>query len=196
MGSPGGSDPNAQPGNRTIYLGVSTEHRLRDSGGTNAYFPQNIHPETTTEEICNTIRGGILQQIRYIPDKHIVGRRFLSLLLGFNPLSVLPLPQCFVTFVDPHCALAFYQTASFQGIALHNRRLKVGWVCASSSSSIGLLLTLRLYRAKFLALLRQVSPWSFNREDLATSTCVAASSSLNVGLTLPSCIAGWQHRGL
>lgn len=33
---------------------------------------QNIHPETTTEEICNTIRGGILQQIRYIPDKHIV----------------------------------------------------------------------------------------------------------------------------
>ena len=37
---------------------------------------QNIHPETTTEEICNTIRGGILQQIRYIPDKHIVRSRF------------------------------------------------------------------------------------------------------------------------
>ncbi|KAI5481452.1 differentiation regulator, Nrd1 [Pseudohyphozyma bogoriensis] len=80
------ADPNAQPGNRTIYLG-------------------NIHPETTTEEICNTIRGGILQQIRYIPDKHI----------------------CFVTFVDAQCALAFYQTATYQGLSLHNRRLKIGW---------------------------------------------------------------------
>ncbi|GAA5889044.1 hypothetical protein JCM5296_007148 [Sporobolomyces johnsonii] len=90
-------DPNAQPGNRTIYLG-------------------NIHPEVTIEEICNIIRGGILQQIRYIPDKHI----------------------CFVTFVDPHCALAFYQTASFQGIALHNRRLKVGWGKHSGPTSPGI----------------------------------------------------------
>ncbi|GAA5932478.1 hypothetical protein JCM3775_005930 [Rhodotorula graminis] len=90
-------DPNAQPGNRTIYLG-------------------NIHPEVTAEEICNIIRGGILQQIRYIPDKHI----------------------CFVTFVDPHCALAFYQTASFQGIALHNRRLKVGWGKQSGPTSPGI----------------------------------------------------------
>ncbi|GAA6039031.1 hypothetical protein JCM8097_000163 [Rhodosporidiobolus ruineniae] len=91
------ADPNAQVGNRTIYLG-------------------NIHPEVTTEEICNIIRGGILQQIRYIPDKHI----------------------CFVTFVDPHCALAFFQTASFQGIALHNRRLKVGWGKQSGPTSPGI----------------------------------------------------------
>ncbi|GAA5898717.1 hypothetical protein JCM6882_000906 [Rhodosporidiobolus microsporus] len=90
-------DPNAQQGNRTIYLG-------------------NIHPEVTTEEICNIIRGGILQQIRYIPDKHI----------------------CFVTFVDAACALAFYQTASFQGIALHNRRLKVGWGKQSGPTSPGI----------------------------------------------------------
>ncbi|GAA6022648.1 hypothetical protein JCM11491_001151 [Sporobolomyces phaffii] len=90
-------DPNAQPGNRTVYLG-------------------NIHPEVTTEEICNIIRGGILQQIRYIPDKHI----------------------CFVTFVDPHCALAFFQAASFQGIALHNRRLKVGWGKPSGPTSPGI----------------------------------------------------------
>ncbi|BGP44685.1 hypothetical protein JCM10450v2_000499 [Rhodotorula kratochvilovae] len=97
MGYGQNGDPNAQPGNRTIYLG-------------------NIHPEVTTEEICNIIRGGILQQIRYIPDKHI----------------------CFVTFVDPHCALAFYQTASFQGIALHNRRLKVGWGKQSGPTSPGI----------------------------------------------------------
>ena len=41
-----------QPLNRTIYLG-------------------NIHPETTTEDLCNAIRGGVLQSIRYMQDKHI-----------------------------------------------------------------------------------------------------------------------------
>ena len=39
-------------GNRTVYIG-------------------NIHPETTTEELCNAIRGGMLQTIRYMQDKHI-----------------------------------------------------------------------------------------------------------------------------
>jgi hypothetical protein len=38
--------------NRTVYLG-------------------NIHPETTTEDLCNAIRGGVLQSIRYMQDKHI-----------------------------------------------------------------------------------------------------------------------------
>ncbi|KAK0566728.1 hypothetical protein OC861_003088 [Tilletia horrida] len=73
-------------GNRTIYLG-------------------NIHPDTTTEEICNHIRGGILQNVRYIPEKHIA----------------------FVTFVDPHAALAFFHLSSYQGIMIHNRRLKIGF---------------------------------------------------------------------
>lgn len=38
--------------NRTVYLG-------------------NIHPETTSEDLCNAIRGGVLQSIRYMQDKHI-----------------------------------------------------------------------------------------------------------------------------
>lgn len=38
--------------NRTVYLG-------------------NIHPETTMEDLCNAIRGGVLQSIRYMADKHI-----------------------------------------------------------------------------------------------------------------------------
>lgn len=38
--------------NRTVYLG-------------------NIHPETSTEDLCNAIRGGVLQSIRFMPDKHI-----------------------------------------------------------------------------------------------------------------------------
>jgi hypothetical protein len=31
------------------------------------------------------------------------------------------------SFVDPNAALAFYSSASFQGISIHNRRLKIGW---------------------------------------------------------------------
>jgi hypothetical protein len=45
--------------NRTVYLG-------------------NIHPETSTEDLCNAIRGGVLQSIRYMPDKHIA----VSILAG------------------------------------------------------------------------------------------------------------------
>ena len=73
-------------GNRTVYLG-------------------NIHPETTIEEICNVIRGGLLHHIRYIPDKHI----------------------CFVTFIDPTSAASFYALSNIQGLMIHNRRLKIGW---------------------------------------------------------------------
>ncbi|CAO3629452.1 unnamed protein product [Cunninghamella blakesleeana] len=77
--------------NRTIYLG-------------------NIHPDTTCEEICNVIRGGILSQIRYMGDKHIA----------------------FIAFVDPALALHFYTQASYQGIVIKNRRLKIGWGKPSS----------------------------------------------------------------
>ena len=73
-------------GNRTVYLG-------------------NIHPETTVEEICNVVRGGLLHHIRYIPDKHI----------------------CFVTFIDPTSAASFYALSNLQGLMIHNRRLKIGW---------------------------------------------------------------------
>lgn len=73
-------------GNRTVYLG-------------------NIHPETSIEEICNVVRGGLLHHIRYIPDKHI----------------------CFVTFIDPTSAASFYALSNLQGLMIHNRRLKIGW---------------------------------------------------------------------
>ncbi|KAJ7592199.1 hypothetical protein C8J56DRAFT_857639 [Mycena floridula] len=77
----------AQQGmNRTVYIG-------------------NIHPETNTEDLCNAIRGGVLQSMRYMQDKHIA----------------------FVTFVDPAAAFTFFQVASFQGLTLNNRRLKIGW---------------------------------------------------------------------
>lgn len=73
-------------GNRTVYLG-------------------SVHPETTIEEICNVVRGGLIHNIRYIPKKHI----------------------CFVTFVDPTAAAQFFASATIQGLSIHNRRIKIGW---------------------------------------------------------------------
>ncbi|KAK9711593.1 hypothetical protein K7432_007727 [Basidiobolus ranarum] len=94
-----GSDPSGQAGyfasgygamnpagNRTIYLG-------------------NIHPETTCEDICNVVRGGILHQIRFMTDKHIA----------------------FISFIDANAAMNFFNLASYSGIVVKNRRLKIGW---------------------------------------------------------------------
>ncbi|WWC60861.1 uncharacterized protein I303_103437 [Kwoniella dejecticola CBS 10117] len=91
-GGSGFMDSNAagQVGNRTVYLG-------------------NIHPDTTIEELCNNVRGGMLQQIKYLPEKHIA----------------------FITFVDPAAAMQFYQHGSTTGLMVTSRRLKVGWGKAS-----------------------------------------------------------------
>ena len=32
-----------------------------------------------------------------------------------------------MTFIDPAAALTFFQVASYQGLTLNNRRLKIGW---------------------------------------------------------------------
>lgn len=73
-------------GNRTIYLG-------------------NLHPDSTIEEICNVVRGGILQNIRLINERHV----------------------CFITFIDPISAAQFYAMSSLHGLIIHNRKIKVGW---------------------------------------------------------------------
>ncbi|KAF9394492.1 hypothetical protein CPC16_011102 [Podila verticillata] len=86
MFNDGNVNPLTAQGNRTLYLG-------------------NIAPETTCEDICNHIRGGILNSIRYFPNKHIA----------------------FVSFVDPQAANNFFNQATYQGVTIKNRRLKVGW---------------------------------------------------------------------
>ncbi|OWB59658.1 hypothetical protein B5S29_g519 [[Candida] boidinii] len=73
-------------GNRTIYLG-------------------NLHPDSTIEEICNVVRGGILQNVRLISERHV----------------------CFITFIDPVSAAQFYAMSALHGLIIHNRKIKVGW---------------------------------------------------------------------
>ncbi|KAK7691833.1 hypothetical protein QCA50_005237 [Cerrena zonata] len=93
----------------TPYMTPFTTEALNGLAGTQALnrtvYLGNIHPETTAEDLCNSIRGGVLQSLRYMQDKHIA----------------------FVTFVDPAAALTFFQVASYQGLTLNNRRLKIGW---------------------------------------------------------------------
>lgn len=73
-------------GNRTVYLG-------------------NLPKEVKVEEICNVVRGGILQGIKVLTDRHV----------------------CFVTFIDPTAAAQFYAMSSLHGITIQKRRCRVGW---------------------------------------------------------------------
>lgn len=72
----------------------------------------NIHPDAKVEDVCNTIRGGILVQVRYLSDKNIA----------------------FVTFTDAATALNVYNHAQSVGLVLRGRRLRVGWGKPSSIS--------------------------------------------------------------
>lgn len=73
-------------GNRTVYLG-------------------NLHQDLSVEEICNVVRGGLLQLIRFLKERHV----------------------CFITFIDPIAAAQFYAMCQLHGLTIHNRRIKVGW---------------------------------------------------------------------
>lgn len=73
-------------GNRTIYLG-------------------NLPKDVRVEEICNVVRGGILQSIKLLSDRFV----------------------CFVTFIDPTAAAQFYAMSSLHGLTIQKKRCKVGW---------------------------------------------------------------------
>lgn len=73
-------------GNRTVYLG-------------------NLPKDVKVEEICNVVRGGLLQNIKVLVDRHV----------------------CFVTFIDPTAAAQFYAMSSLHGITIQKRRCRVGW---------------------------------------------------------------------
>lgn len=77
---------NAESGNRTVYIG-------------------NINPRSKVEDICNVVRGGILQNVKFIESKHI----------------------CFVTFIEASAAMQFYANGFVDPIVLHGNTLKIGW---------------------------------------------------------------------
>ncbi|KAJ3328964.1 hypothetical protein HDU76_008922 [Blyttiomyces sp. JEL0837] len=72
--------------NRTVYLG-------------------GVHAEAVTKDICDVVRGGILQQVKYMAEKNIA----------------------FVTFIDPSAAMALYHRGNNEGVVIKGKRVKVGW---------------------------------------------------------------------
>ncbi|OUM54894.1 hypothetical protein BVG19_g4343 [[Candida] boidinii] len=77
---------NSNIGNRTVFLG-------------------SLHPDTTAEEVCNNVRGGMLEKIRIFPERNI----------------------CFITFIDANDAAQFFATYTTEPITIHGRRIKLGW---------------------------------------------------------------------
>lgn len=73
-------------GNRTVYLG-------------------NLPKDIKIEEICNVVRGGLLQHVKYLQDRHV----------------------CFITFIDPIAAAQFFAMSQLHGLTIHNKRIKIGW---------------------------------------------------------------------
>lgn len=73
-------------GNRTVYLG-------------------NLPSNTKIEDICNTVRGGLIDTIKLLEPKHV----------------------CFITFVDPSAAAQFYAMSSLYGFIIQKQRCKIGW---------------------------------------------------------------------
>lgn len=100
-------------GNRTIYIG-------------------NLNPRSKPEDICNVVRGGILQNIRFIESKHI----------------------CFVTFIESTAAVQFYANTFIDPIVLHGNTLKLGWGNYSSPlpKSIALAVTIGGSRNVYVSL--------------------------------------------
>ncbi|KAJ7622738.1 hypothetical protein DFH06DRAFT_1143073 [Mycena polygramma] len=58
------------------------------AGGNLTVYPGNIHPETSMEDLCNAIRGGVLQSVRYMEDKHIASYQRPSLTLNNHRLKI------------------------------------------------------------------------------------------------------------
>lgn len=99
--------------NRTIYIG-------------------NINPRSKPEDICNVVRGGILESIKFIESKHI----------------------CFITFIEPSAAVQFYANTFIDPIILHGNTLKIGWGNYSGplSKSIALAVTVGASRNVYVSL--------------------------------------------
>jgi RNA recognition motif-containing protein len=75
-----------EDGNRTVYLGGVTE-------------------EYTLKDILDNVHGGILDQVKVLPEKKC----------------------CFISFVEPAAAQAFYARTSQNGFQVLDKTCKIGW---------------------------------------------------------------------
>ncbi|KAJ7288912.1 hypothetical protein C8J57DRAFT_1460258 [Mycena rebaudengoi] len=148
--SPGGRGGLMNPISPGTVMGAMNMASLASGViGSRAIYLSNIHPETSTEDLYNSIRGGVLQSVRYMADKHIALSRTITLLLScllppffvilLVPLALVVAPHLILTFphpsyvdhsttfIDPAAAFTFFQVSSYQGLTLNSRCLKIGW---------------------------------------------------------------------
>lgn len=71
LNSPFSAYPPFSPSVDAIQQAMAAASTIVGGGGNRTVYLGNIHPETTPEDLCNAIRGGVLQSIRYMHDKHI-----------------------------------------------------------------------------------------------------------------------------
>ncbi|CAL9737416.1 RNA-binding protein Nab6p [Monosporozyma servazzii] len=98
-----------QPITDTLEDQMNTTAKVASAMGTDAtnrtIYIGNINPRSKAEDICNVVRGGILQSIKFIESKHI----------------------CFITFIEASAAVQFYANIFIDPIVLHGNTLKIGW---------------------------------------------------------------------
>jgi hypothetical protein len=98
----GGQGNGVHPVQRCLYIG-------------------NLPEDTTTTDICEAVRGGLLLSVKYIADKHYaVSGRVLRFVLGLICFQ-------FVTFADPIQATHFYHQATSYGLMIKQKKVKVSW---------------------------------------------------------------------
>ncbi|KAJ3067352.1 hypothetical protein HDU98_009409 [Podochytrium sp. JEL0797] len=64
-----------------------------------------LHPDATPKDICDVLRGGLVQKVNFLSEKN----------------------TAFVTFIDPSAAVALYLRGSNEGIVIKGKRVKIGW---------------------------------------------------------------------
>ncbi|KAJ7019766.1 hypothetical protein C8F04DRAFT_1197409 [Mycena alexandri] len=111
MGSPAPSAPTHQ---NSISSVAASGHAT--NAGTAAWLG-GISASTTTADLCDAIRGGMLHRISLYRSK-IRSQRCA-------PAHPTLTPPQFVTFIDPVAASAFYQASTDRSLVLHERRLEI-----------------------------------------------------------------------
>lgn len=93
-----------------IQLAASAVEILK--GESRVIYIGNIPEGTITSDIINVVRGGMIDSIKLMPEKHC----------------------CFLRFVDTHGAAIFYNSVAYNnGIEVNGTPLKVGWGKTSAS---------------------------------------------------------------
>lgn len=125
-----------QPITDTLEDQLNTSAKVASAMGTDAanrtIYIGNINPRSRPEDVCNVVRGGILQSIKFIDAKHI----------------------CFITFIEPSAAVQFYANTFIDPIVLHGNTLKIGWGNYSGplTKSVALAVTVGASRNVYVSL--------------------------------------------